>query len=416
MLIPVMTVAENIVLGVGADAARPQLDLETAARARARALGELRARRRPRRASIEDIGVGQQQRVEILKALYRDARVLILDEPTAVLTPQEVDDLFGVLARRSRDGGDVDHPDHAQAATRCSTVADRISVLRRGKKVGHDRPRGRERASLAELMVGRERAAATSSAAGAPRRGGARGARPQGARRPRARRPCAASRSSVSAGEIVGIAGVDGNGQSELVQALAGMRTPARRRRSSSSGATSTHASPRATPRRLGVGHIPEDRQRHGLVLDFSLAENCVLHDYDDEPISRHGWLDRDAMARARERSWIELYDVRGGGPSAPARALSGGNQQKVVLAREIQSDPRVADRRAADARPRRRRDRVRAPPPRRAARRRLRRPARLARARRGARPRRPHPRDVRRPDRARAASGRRTSASSASP
>jgi ABC-type uncharacterized transport system ATPase subunit len=143
----------------------------------------------------------------------------------------------------------------------------------------------------------------------------------------------------VCAGEIVAIAGVDGNGQSELVQALAGMRTP-------SAGHIELHGADvtRTTPRRAtdaGIGHIPEDRQRHGLVLDFSLAENVVLHDYDRKPISRHHWLDRDAMT-ARAAEWIQLYDVRGGGPATPASALSGGNQQKVVLAREIQSNPRV--------------------------------------------------------------------------
>jgi ABC-type uncharacterized transport system ATPase subunit len=143
----------------------------------------------------------------------------------------------------------------------------------------------------------------------------------------------------VRAGEIVGIAGVDGTGQSELIQALAGMRVP-HAGRIDLNGIDVTSATPRESSD-AGVGHIPEDRQRHGLVLDFSLAENTALHDYDGPPISHHHWLDREAMTE-RAADWIQLYDVRGGGPATPARALSGGNQQKVVLAREIQSNPRV--------------------------------------------------------------------------
>ena len=143
----------------------------------------------------------------------------------------------------------------------------------------------------------------------------------------------------VRAGEIVGIAGVDGNGQSELIQALAGMRVP-HGGHIELNGVDVTRANPRESSD-AGVGHIPEDRQRHGLVLDFSIAENTALHDYDRPPMSHMYWLDRDAMV-ARAADWIQLYDVRGGGPPTPARALSGGNQQKVVLAREIQSNPRL--------------------------------------------------------------------------
>jgi general nucleoside transport system ATP-binding protein len=334
MLIPVMTVVENIVLG-----AEPQhngqLDLETA-RERVRELSSSYGLAVEPDAVIEEIGVGQQQRVEILKALYRHARVLILDEPTAVLTPQEVDELFGVLRALVAGGTSIILITHKLHEV--LNVADRISVLRRGKKVATIDRAGASERGLAELMVGRE--VLLDVARGAAHPGEmVLSVRDLWVRDDRGLDAVRGLSMDVRAGEIVGIAGIDGNGQSELIQALAGMRVP-HQGSIELHGVDVTRANPRESSD-AGVGHIPEDRQRHGLVLDFSIAENSALHDYDEPPISRMYWLDRDAMT-ARAGEWIQLYDVRGGGPPTHARALSGGNQQKVVLAREIQSDPKV--------------------------------------------------------------------------
>ena len=334
MLIPVMTVVENIVLG-----AEPQhhgqLDLDTA-RERVNELSATYGLAVQPDAVIEEIGVGQQQRVEILKALYRHARVLILDEPTAVLTPQEVDELFGVLRTLVAGGTSIILITHKLHEV--LDVADRISVLRRGKKVATIDREGASERSLAELMVGREVLLDVARGAAHP---GEKVLSVQDlwVRDDRGLDAVRGLSMDVRAGEIVGIAGVDGNGQSELIQALAGMRVP-HGGHIELNGVDVTRANPRESSD-AGVGHIPEDRQRHGLVLDFSIAENTALHDYDSPPMSHMYWLDRDAMV-ARAADWIQLYDVRGGGPPTPARALSGGNQQKVVLAREIQSNPRL--------------------------------------------------------------------------
>jgi simple sugar transport system ATP-binding protein len=287
-------------------------------------------------AVIEEIGVGQQQRVEILKALYREARVLILDEPTAVLTPQEVDELFAVLRALVARGTSIILITHKLHEV--LDVADRITVLRRGKKVATLEREGASERGLAELMVGRDVLLDVARGAAHPGEP-VLSVRELWVRDDRGLEAVRGLSLDVRAGEIVGIAGVDGNGQSELIQALAGMRTP-HAGRIELRGSDVTGASPRAA-NHAGIGHIPEDRQRHGLVLDFSIAENTALHDYDEPPIAHMHWLDRDAMM-ARAAEWIRLYDVRGGGPPTPARALSGGNQQKVVLAREIQSNPRL--------------------------------------------------------------------------
>jgi simple sugar transport system ATP-binding protein len=334
MLIPVMTVVENIVLGAEPQH-RGQLDLKTA-RERVRKLSSSYGLAVDPDAVIEEIGVGRQQRVEILKALYRDARVLILDEPTAVLTPQEVDELFSVLRKLVAGGTSIILITHKLHEV--LEVADRISVLRRGKKVATIDREGASERSLAELMVGRE---VLLDVERGPAHAGETvlSVRDLWVRDDRGLEAVRGLSMEVRAGEIVGIAGVDGNGQSELIQAFAGMRAP-HQGHIDLQGVDVTHASPRKATD-AGVGHIPEDRQRHGLVLDFSIAENTALHDYDKPPISHRNWLDREAMV-ARAAEWITLYDVRGGGPPTPARALSGGNQQKVVLAREIQSNPRL--------------------------------------------------------------------------
>jgi simple sugar transport system ATP-binding protein len=334
MLIPVMTVAENIVLAAEPHKG-PVLDMDTAV-AKVADLSKRYGLAVNPRAKVEDIGVGMQQRAEILKALYRDAKVLILDEPTAVLTPQEARELFQVLDELKKRGTSIILITHK--LDEVLAVADRISVLRRGRRVDTVEREGATERSLAEMMVGRpvllqvERGTANPGETVLSIEG-------LGVRDERGLDAVRDLSLGVRAGEIVGIAGVDGNGQTQLIEAIAGMRRP-HAGRITVAGRDITHASPRQSTR-AGVGHIPEDRHRHGLVLDFSLAENSVLHDYNRPPVGRFGWLNPRAMWE-RATGFISMFDVRGGGPGTPAGSLSGGNQQKIVLAREIQSNPKL--------------------------------------------------------------------------
>ncbi len=336
MLIPVMTVAENIVLGAEPTGAGIMLDYG-AARERVREIARTFGFQVDPDARVENITVGQQQRVEILKALYRRADILILDEPTAVLTPQEATELFGILRSLKAEGMSVIFISHK--LNEVLDIADRISVLRRGKKIDTVPRAGVTEEGLARMMVGRDvllRVEKPPASVGDPLLeihdlhvlddrdiAKVRGVSLQ-----------------VRAGEILGIAGVDGNGQTELVEAVTGLRT-------SSSGtiAVAGKTMPRHAHSRAmldaGTGHIPEDRQRRGLVLEFSLAENIALHDYCYPPDSEHGWLfPRRLIQHARRL--IKDFDVRGGGPTTRAGALSGGNQQKVVVAREVDRNPKV--------------------------------------------------------------------------
>jgi ABC-type uncharacterized transport system ATPase subunit len=335
MLIPVMTVAENIVLANEPTRAGLLLDTDAADR-RVRELSRTFNFAIDPDARVESITVGQQQRVEILKALYRNADIVILDEPTAVLTPQEANELFEILKTLTREGMSVIFITHK--LNEVLEIADRITVVRRGKRIDTVDRQGATEEGLARMMVGREvllRVDKPASDPGAPMltvddlhvyddRGleAVRGVSFE-----------------VRGGEIVGIAGVDGNGQTELIDAITGLRKAASGR-VSIAGRDVTGAAP-GTVLDRGLGHIPEDRQRRGLVLEFSLAENVALHDYDRPPDSRWGWLfPRQLIRRAREL--LAQFDVRGGGPQTRASALSGGNQQKVVLAREIGREPSV--------------------------------------------------------------------------
>ena len=335
MLIPVMTVAENIVLANEPTRAGLLLDISAADR-RVRELSRSFNFAIDPEARVEAITVGQQQRVEILKALYRHADILILDEPTAVLTPQEANELFEILKTLTREGMSVIFITHK--LNEVLEIADRITVVRRGKRIDTVDRQGATEEGLARMMVGREvllRVEKPVSDPGDPvltvddlhvfdDRGleAVRGVSLE-----------------VRGGEIVGIAGVDGNGQTELIDAITGLRKAASGR-VAVGGRNVTGASP-SRILDSGLGHIPEDRQRRGLVLEFSLAENVALHDYDKAPGSRSGWLfPRQLIRRAREL--LTQFDVRGGGPQTLASALSGGNQQKVVLAREIGRGPSV--------------------------------------------------------------------------
>jgi simple sugar transport system ATP-binding protein len=336
MLIPVMTVAENIVLGVEPSANGVLLDYRTADQQ----VGELAASfgfAIDPEARIENISVGQQQRVEILKALYRKADILILDEPTAVLTPQEAGELFAILDNLKQEGMSIVFISHK--LNEVLEIADRITVLRRGKKIDTVRRAGATEAGLARMMVGREVLLQVEKSAAQP------GdvildVKDLHVRDDRGIEKVRGVSLQVRAGEIVGIAGVDGNGQTELVEALTGLRRPSSGTVAVAGKQVDHHVGARAMLD-AGVGHIPEDRQRRGLVLEFTLAENIALHDYCYPPDSNRGWLyPRRLIARARRI--IEEFDVRGGGPLTKAGALSGGNQQKLVVAREVARDPRV--------------------------------------------------------------------------
>jgi general nucleoside transport system ATP-binding protein len=335
MLIPVMTVAENIVLANEPTQAGVLLD-HAAARRRVSDLSKAFNFAIDPDARVESITVGQQQRVEILKALYRQADILILDEPTAVLTPQEARELFEILRTLTREGMSVIFITHK--LNEVLDIADRITVLRRGKRIDTVAREGATEDGLARMMVGRDVLLRVDKTAATPA-DAVLAVEDLHVLDERGLEAVRGVSFEVRAGEIVGIAGVDGNGQSELIDAICGLRRAASGDvRLGGRDVTGAHPSHILD---LGLGHIPEDRQRRGLVLEFTLAENVALHDYDKPPDSRLGWLfPRQLIRRAREL--LRQYDVRGGGPMTRAAALSGGNQQKVVLAREIGREPSV--------------------------------------------------------------------------
>jgi len=334
MLIPVMTVAENIVLGV--EPSRRLILDESGAERRVRELSEQFGLAVDPKALVSDITVGQQQRVEILKALYRNADLLILDEPTAVLTPQEAGELFQIIGRLQADGKSIIFISHKLKEV--LEIADRITVLRRGKTIETVPRAGATEASLAHSMVGRDVLLRVEKTAAQP--GDVLLAvEDLHVHDDRGIEKVRGISFDVKAGEIVGIAGVDGNGQTELIDAITGLQS-IQSGTVTVAGTQLTHASAR-TALDLGVGHIPEDRQRRGLVLEFSIAENIALHDYARQPDARFGFIFPRRMTD-RAKRLIADFDVRGGGTSTPAGVLSGGNQQKLVAAREIDRDPKV--------------------------------------------------------------------------
>jgi simple sugar transport system ATP-binding protein len=327
MLVPVMTVAENLVLGAEPHNG-PLLDYKAAAR-RTRELSERFGLAVNPEARVEDLGVGAQQRVEILRALFRGAKVLVLDEPTAVLTAQESQDLFEVLRALKAEG---------TAIVFISHKLNRVTVLRRGEKVETVETEGASERSLARLMVGRDVLLQVDK----PKHD--RGeklleVRDLVATDDRGLPAVRGVSFEVHAGEIVGIAGVDANGQSEMIEAITGLRHP----ESGTvvvAGTDVTGVGPRAV-QEAGLGHIAEDRHRRGLVLEFNLAENLCLGEHRKPGMSRFGWLSPKRLAE-RGRGLLSDYDVRGGTSETRAASLSGGNQQKVVIARELSANPKV--------------------------------------------------------------------------
>jgi ABC-type uncharacterized transport system ATPase subunit len=329
MLADNLTVLENVVLGaeklhgIGAGARAAIAELS-----RSYGLGV-----QPDRL-VEDLGVGDRQRVEILKVLYRGARVIILDEPTAVLVPQEVEELFGNLRELRSEGLSVLFISHK--LDEVLSVADDVTVVRRGTTVATVDPRQVNARQLAELMVGSELPTPSREATtvtdevlldvrhlSLPGEGG---------------RPLLEDVSlTIHRGEVLGIAGVEGNGQAELVEAIMGMR-PGTTGEVALAGRDVSHLST-GQRREAGIGYVPEDRHRHGLLLDSPLWENRVLGHQTRSPSARGLLIDRSAARKDTERI-IEQYDVRTPGPGVLARALSGGNQQKLIVGREMSGDP----------------------------------------------------------------------------
>lgn len=333
MLVDTMTVAENIILGAETGSAA-NLDLEEANRNIKKLSDELKLNIDPR-AYVEDLSVGQQQRVELLKALYRNADLLILDEPTAVLSPQEVDDFFNILRRMKEQGKTIVIITHK--LDEVLAISDEVTVMRDGRTVGNVRTAETNAKELARMIVGRdvllrvEKTDATPADTILDVRDlvvtGRHGTAVDGVS------------FNVRAGEIVGIAGIEGNGQTELIEALAGLIKP----KSGSvvfEGKDVTDLGARKL-KELGIAHIPEDRHKRGLLLNSDLAENSILGVHYRPPVAASGFINSTAVER-RVNEIIENFDVRPPMPELTAKSLSGGNQQKLIIGREFELDPKL--------------------------------------------------------------------------
>ncbi|MGI9066057.1 MAG: ABC transporter ATP-binding protein [Pyrinomonadaceae bacterium] len=336
MLVDTMTVAENIVLGAEPGSALA-LDISRASLEIRRLSEEFKLAVNPN-AVIERLSVGQQQRVELLKALYRHARLLILDEPTAVLTPQEVDEFFSILRRMREQGKTVVIITHKLAEV--LAISDEVTVMRDGRVVGQVQTKETNAAELARMMVGREVLLRVEKPDANP-----------GFAELKVQNLSVAGREGkavddvsfeVRKGEIVGIAGVEGNGQTELIEALAGLVEHSRLSGEIKLEDQNITREGARIRRELGIAHIPEDRHRRGLLLEFDLAENSILGVHYRKPIVAYaGFLDHEAI-RTRANEIIEGFDVRPANPDLPARALSGGNQQKLIIGREFKVEPKL--------------------------------------------------------------------------
>ena len=334
MLATSLTVAENVALGLRSSR-EPQLDLDRVT-TRIRELAEKYGLKIDPGAYVWQLAVGEQQRVEIIKALYRGAALLVLDEPTAVLTPQEVDDLFVTLRQMARDGHAlifISHKLHEVLA-----ISNRVTVLRDGRVVGSAATADVTKPELARMMVGREVILQYDRPPAQPGE-----ARLQiddvWAKSDRGGDALRGVSLSVHAGEIVGLAGVSGNGQRELAEALAGLR-PVRQGRITLNGADVTGSSP-AAHITAGQAYIPEERMREGAIKEFTVAENLILQDHARPPYSRGLFLNFKAIAE-RSAALIEDFNVKTPTIDTPLKNLSGGNIQKMILARELSRRPTV--------------------------------------------------------------------------
>jgi general nucleoside transport system ATP-binding protein len=328
-LVPVMTVAENVILGDEITRMAGVLALDAAAK-RVTELSHQYGLDVDPTAMIEDLPVGTQQRVEIIKALYRDADILILDEPTAVLTPQEAEDLFRIMKDFTARGASIIFITHKLKEV--LAIADTIGVLHRGRMVGMVSPKESTQASLAEMMVGRKVILRVEKD---PPKPGDVVLRIEDLQVKDDRGHIAVKGVDleVRAGEIVGVAGVQGNGQRELVEALTGLR-PVEGGRFWIGESENTNFKPRQITEE-GVAHIPEDREKHGLVMAYSVADNMVLNNYYQSPFASGVIMHQDEIDEQAEQLVAE-YDVRTPSIHTPASKLSGGNKQKVIVAREF--------------------------------------------------------------------------------
>lgn len=332
-LIDTFTVTENIILGME-ETSGLSIDIKSAAK-KIEALSKQYGLRVDPYAKIQDISVGMQQRVEILKMLYRDAEILIFDEPTAVLTPQEIEELMKIMKDLVKEGKSIILITHKLKEIKA--VADRCTVIRKGKGIGTVNVAETTKAEMAELMVGRE---VSFSVEKDEAKVGDVAFKIENLTVKDKRGLDAVKDLSltVNYGEILGVAGIEGNGQTELIQAITGLTEI------ESGDILLNGASLKSMPIRKrynkGIGHIPEDRHKHGLVLDFTLEDNMILQNYYKSPYSKNGILQRGEIKKNSEKLIAE-FDVRSGqGPKTIVRSMSGGNQQKAIIAREISNSP----------------------------------------------------------------------------
>ncbi len=333
MLVEKFTVTENIILG-----SEPKSGLtvdRVTARKKVMDISEQYGLRIDPDAKIEDISVGMQQRVEILKTLYRGAEILIFDEPTAVLTPQEIQELIQIMKRLIEEGKSIILITHK--LKEIMQVADRCTVIRRGRYIGTvdiDETVNEDR--LAEMMVGREVNFDAEYSKADPQQV-VLDIQKLVVKDSRGLEVVEGLDLQIRSGEILGIAGIDGNGQTELIEAISGLKKP-EAGKIFLNGNDVTGFTPRKVTE-AGVGHIPQDRHKHGLVLDYTIRDNMVLQTYYKEPFSKRGLMNYKAVAE-KAKALIEKFDVRTPSVDVPARALSGGNQQKAIIAREVDRSP----------------------------------------------------------------------------